>query len=116
MDDLVQRKSITQALVRRCGKRAQIIIGIAPDTIVWACWVGEALELPVAYVRSEAKKYGAGRIVEGGSTKGLRAVLITDGHDVDAYTPHLEAKSIKVIDLSLLPHTPTGGRRDKRGD
>lgn len=99
MDDLAERTRRTRALVRRCGKRAEIIIGIAPETIAWACWVGEALSLPVAYVRSEAKKYGAGRVVEGGQTKGLRAVLITDGHDAGAYVPHLEAKSVKVIDI-----------------
>jgi orotate phosphoribosyltransferase len=99
MDDLEARKRITQAIARQCRK-AEIIVGIAPNTIAWACWVAEALSLPAAYVRSEAKAYGKQRAVEGGETNGKRVALIIDQHDPALFIPHLDAKSVKIVRVS----------------
>lgn len=98
MDDVTERKRRTAALVKRCGRRAEIIVGVAGPSMVWAMWVAEALSLPAAYLR-EPKDHGRGRHVEGATTKDRRCVLIIGEEDTSELIPQLEARSVKVIGI-----------------
>lgn len=57
---------------------AEVIAGTATAGVPWAAWIAHELNLPMAYVRSGAKKYGRGQQVEGGVQAGQRVVLIED--------------------------------------
>lgn len=54
------------------------IVGIATAGIPQGAWVAEKMDLPFAYVRSEAKKHGMGRQLEGDIPAGSKIVLIED--------------------------------------
>ncbi len=101
MDDVVERRRITKAIAQRCGKRVEVIVGIAGTSMVWACWVADFLALPAAYLRAP-KEYGQKRIIEGAMTKGRRVVVITQGQDVDELVSQLAAKSVKVLDVNTF--------------
>lgn len=99
MDDLVIRRTITRLIVRRCRlANVDVIVGVADPSMVWSCWVAEALSLPAAYIRTP-KSYGRRRVIEGATTKDRRVAFIIDGHDVTQYIPQLEAESVKIIDV-----------------
>lgn len=77
MDDLVLRRTALKALAERRQGDVEIVVGVGLDCTVWACWLGEYLALPVAYVREKAPKgYGRQRQVEGGVTEGHIVLLI----------------------------------------
>src|SRR5689334_21570415 len=99
MDDLMTRRRVTRLIARRCRRaNVEIIVGIAGPSMVWSCWVAQTLSLPAAYLR-EPKDYGRQRNIEGASTKDRRVALITDGHNAALYITHLQAASVKLIDL-----------------
>ena len=71
------RRSIVLALSERArALRPTLIAGTAG--IPWAALVAGELELPLAYVRAEAKQHGMGRRVEGPAVQGHRVVLLED--------------------------------------
>ena len=73
------RRGIADALTERARHLGPTLVaGTATAGIPWAAFVAEALELPMAYVRAEAKKHGMGRQVEGPSTRGHRVLLVED--------------------------------------
>lgn len=57
---------------------AQIIAGTATAGIPHAAFVAAELDLPMIYVRSNAKKHGKERTIEGHFEKGARIILIED--------------------------------------
>ncbi len=57
---------------------AQAIIGVATAGIAPGALVADELNLPFGYVRSEAKKHGMGKLVEGDITPGQKVVVVED--------------------------------------
>jgi len=59
-------------------QEAEIIVGTATAGIPWASIIAHNLKKPLAYVRSEAKKHGTTKSVEGALVKGKKVVIIED--------------------------------------
>ena len=73
------RSGIAAALTARARElQPTLIAGTATAGIPWAAFVAAELDLPMAYVRAEAKKHGMGRQVEGPNVKGQRVLLLED--------------------------------------
>ena len=73
------RGKIADVLAERAAEsNPTLIAGTSTAGIPWAALVADRLNLPMSYVRPEAKKHGMGRQVEGPSTKGHRVVLLED--------------------------------------
>lgn len=71
------RRAVSAAFAARCVD-AEVLAGPATGGIPWAAWAGEALALPMAYVRGSAKGHGRGRQVEGAAVEGRRVMLLED--------------------------------------
>ncbi|AGT31465.1 orotate phosphoribosyltransferase [Geobacillus genomosp. 3] len=65
-------------LIRTQFPEADLIAGTATAGIPHAAWVSERLELPMCYVRSQAKAHGKGKQIEGKAEPGQRVVVIED--------------------------------------
>lgn len=65
-------------LVQDNFKNIDAIIGVATAGIAPGALVADALNLPFGYVRSEAKKHGMGKQIEGDIIKGANVVVIED--------------------------------------
>ncbi|CAM3984166.1 orotate phosphoribosyltransferase [Geobacillus sp. FSL K6-0789] len=65
-------------LIRTHFPKADLIAGTATAGIPHAAWVSERLELPMCYVRSQAKAHGKGKQIEGQAEPGQRVVVIED--------------------------------------
>ncbi|MES0854841.1 orotate phosphoribosyltransferase [Geobacillus sp. G4] len=65
-------------LIRTQFPEADLIAGTATAGIPHAAWVSERLELPMCYVRSQAKAHGKGKQIEGQAEPGQRVVVIED--------------------------------------
>lgn len=75
------RAAVADALVesiRAHFSDVEIIAGTATAGIPHAAWVAERMNLPMVYVRGEAKDHGKKRRVEGSELAGERVVLIED--------------------------------------
>lgn len=75
------RNFIKNALAREVKENytaVEAIIGVATAGIAPGALVADALQLPFGYVRSEAKKHGMGKQVEGDIKTGQRVVVIED--------------------------------------
>ncbi|MCP3026181.1 orotate phosphoribosyltransferase [Halobacillus sp. A5] len=60
------------------NEKVDMIAGCATAGIPHAAWVADRLNLPMVYVRGEAKKHGKGNQVEGDLTQGENIVVIED--------------------------------------
>jgi orotate phosphoribosyltransferase len=65
-------------LIRTQFPEADLIAGTATAGIPHAAWVSERLELPMCYVRSQAKAHGKGKQIEGKAEPGQFVVVIED--------------------------------------
>ena len=65
-------------LTRKKYPDAEVIAGVATGAIAQAALVAEAMNLPMVYVRPEAKKHGLGNQVEGFLNKDAKVVVIED--------------------------------------
>ncbi|KAF0995726.1 MULTISPECIES: orotate phosphoribosyltransferase [Geobacillus] len=65
-------------LIRTHFPEADLIAGTATAGIPHAAWVSERLDLPMCYVRSQAKAHGKGKQIEGKAEPGQRVVVIED--------------------------------------
>ena len=59
-------------------KNADVIAGTSTAGIPWGAIIADHLQKPFAYVRSEAKKHGASKTVEGAEVKEKKTVIIED--------------------------------------
>jgi orotate phosphoribosyltransferase len=66
------------ALIRTHFSDAEVIAGTATAGIPHAAWVSERLNLPMCYVRSQAKGHGKGKQIEGKVEKGQKVVVVED--------------------------------------
>lgn len=71
-------KKALAALIRKEFPTAEAIIGVATAVIAPGALVADELELPFGYVRSEAKKHGMGKQVEGDIQPGKKVVVVED--------------------------------------
>lgn len=58
--------------------RPDVIAGGETAGIPFAAYVAQALSLPLVYVRKAAKDHGIANLVEGGSVKGKKVLLVED--------------------------------------
>lgn len=65
-------------LVRSHFSGAEAIIGVATAGIAPGVLAADALNLPFGYIRSEAKKHGMGKQVEGDIKPGQKVVVVED--------------------------------------
>jgi orotate phosphoribosyltransferase len=66
------------ALIEKEFSSAEAIIGVATAGIAPGALVADELNLPFGYIRSEAKKHGMGKQVEGDIKAGQRIVVVED--------------------------------------
>ncbi|KYD07219.1 orotate phosphoribosyltransferase [Saccharococcus caldoxylosilyticus] len=66
------------ALIHTHFPDAEVIAGTATAGIPHAAWVSERLNLPMCYVRSQAKGHGKGKQIEGKVEKGQKVVVVED--------------------------------------
>lgn len=71
------RQQFVSAIVEQFGK-PDVIAGVATGGIPHGVLVAQDLGLPFVYVRSEAKKHGAGNLIEGEITAGQSVVVVED--------------------------------------
>ncbi|NNF04620.1 MAG: orotate phosphoribosyltransferase [Rhodothermales bacterium] len=67
-----------ESAIKRVGWPCDVVVGTATAGIPHAAWLAARVELPMAYVRSEAKAHGKKRRIEGAPPPGSRAVVIED--------------------------------------
>ncbi|MCX7764039.1 MAG: phosphoribosyltransferase family protein [Bacteroidia bacterium] len=102
------RRWVIQALTERLKIRLpsfKAVVGVATGGIAWAAWLGEALELPVGYVRAQPKSHGLGRQVEGLSEPVpvlLIEDLISTGESLRRAAFSLQAEGFPVIAAAAL--------------
>lgn len=65
-------------LIEAEGLKPDVIAGCATAGIPHAAWLSEALDLPMAYVRSKPKGHGKGNQIEGLITPGQKVLVIED--------------------------------------
>jgi orotate phosphoribosyltransferase len=65
-------------LIRAHFSDVEAIAGTATAGIPHAAWVSERLNLPMCYVRSQAKGHGKGKQIEGKVDKGQKVVVVED--------------------------------------
>ncbi len=66
------------ALIREKYPEAEVLVGTATAGIPHAAWTAQKLDLPMAYVRSNAKVHGKGNQIEGKVQQGQKVVVIED--------------------------------------
>ena len=66
------------ALIRTHFPHVHVIAGTATAGIPHAAWVSERLDMPMCYVRSQAKGHGKGKQIEGKVEKGQNVVVVED--------------------------------------
>ncbi|WP_313539061.1 orotate phosphoribosyltransferase [Enterococcus sp.] len=75
------RRAIAQGLAENIKTRfpdVEVIAGTATAGIPHAAWVAELLDLPMVYIRSQAKAHGKGNQIEGRITPNQKMVVIED--------------------------------------
>ncbi|MFG6118181.1 orotate phosphoribosyltransferase [Thalassobacillus sp. B23F22_16] len=66
------------ARIKEMDATVDVIAGCATAGIPHAAFIAEAMDLPMVYVRSSAKKHGKGNQIEGKINPGDRVVVIED--------------------------------------
>ncbi|MED0656667.1 orotate phosphoribosyltransferase [Anoxybacillus ayderensis] len=66
------------SLIRTHFPNVEVIAGTATAGIPHAAWVSERLNVPMCYVRSQAKGHGKGKQIEGKVEQGQHVVVVED--------------------------------------
>lgn len=66
------------SLIRMHFPDVEVIAGTATAGIPHAAWVSERLDVPMCYIRSQAKGHGKGKQIEGKVERGKRVVVVED--------------------------------------
>ncbi|HLR54158.1 MAG TPA: orotate phosphoribosyltransferase [Pseudogracilibacillus sp.] len=93
------RKKIVRAFIEKMQQlpnKPDVIVGCATAGIPHAAWLAEALDVPMAYVRSKPKGHGKGNQIEGQIFPGQKVLVIEDlistgGSSIEAAEVLLEA-------------------------
>lgn len=119
------RGKVVEQLVRSAApalSSVEAVAGTATAGIPWAAWIAARLELPLLYVRSEAKDWGRERAVEGAAPPGALTLLVEDlafsGGSLLAAAKNLREANFKVEDaLSIVSYeTPIARQRLEESD
>jgi orotate phosphoribosyltransferase len=81
MSDPASRRFVAggfKALIEKKGLRPEVIAGTATAGIPHAAWLADLMNLPMVYVRGEAKGHGKQNRIEGRLDAGKRVILIED--------------------------------------
>jgi orotate phosphoribosyltransferase len=76
--DPVLLDEIVMAMASLVPKDTQVLAGLEMGGIPLVTLLGQKLQLPVAFIRKEAKTYGTCKYAEGADLKGRRVCLIED--------------------------------------
>ncbi|PPE04131.1 orotate phosphoribosyltransferase [Williamsoniiplasma lucivorax] len=79
--DVRAREKVVDAFIESINKNypgTKLIAGVASSGISWAAMIAQKMRLPMVYVRSAAKGYGAGRQIEGIYQPQQKVVVIED--------------------------------------
>jgi orotate phosphoribosyltransferase len=109
---VADRGKVVEQLIRGAARvldTAEVIAGTATAGIPWAAWIADRLELPLLYVRSEAKDWGRERAVEGAAPPKAVVVLVEDlafsGGSLLTAAKNLREANFKVQDaLSIVSY------------
>ncbi|MDO8618869.1 MAG: orotate phosphoribosyltransferase [Candidatus Daviesbacteria bacterium] len=75
------RKTIRNLYIeemKKTGVKFDVVAGTATAGIPHAAWIAEKLNIPMVYVRGQAKSHGKGNQVEGVIKKGQKVAVIED--------------------------------------
>jgi len=81
MSDPARRRFVAggfKALIEEKGLKPEVIAGTATAGIPHAAWLADLMDLPMVYVRGEAKGHGKQNRIEGRLDAGKKVVLIED--------------------------------------
>jgi orotate phosphoribosyltransferase len=67
-----------QLILDRAGKNFDVIAGGETAGIPYAAWLAEAFDLPMIYVRKQAKGFGRMAQIEGDLKEGARVLMVED--------------------------------------
>lgn len=75
-----ERRTLVAKLVRTLLKAydCAAVAGTATAGIAWAAWIADRLDLPMLYVRGEAKRHGQERAIEGIASDGAEICVVED--------------------------------------
>lgn len=76
-----ERRTVVDQLIQSAApvlEGSEAIAGTATAGIPWAAWIADRLDLPLLYVRSQAKDWGRERAVEGAAPPNARVVVVED--------------------------------------
>lgn len=75
------RKAISialEALARKTFPKIDVLAGTATAGIPWTAWLAEKMNIPMVYVRGQAKRHGQKNQIEGVLPPGSRTLVIED--------------------------------------
>lgn len=119
------RSKVVEHLIRSAAPALgsiEAVAGTATAGIPWAAWIAARLELPLLYVRSEAKDWGRERAVEGTAPPRALVLLVEDlafsGGSLLAAAKNLRQADFRVEDaLSIVSYeTPVARQRLEESD
>lgn len=67
-----------EGLARKTFPKIEVLAGTATAGIPWAAWLAEKMNLPMVYVRGQAKRHGQKNQIEGVLPPGSRTLVIED--------------------------------------
>jgi orotate phosphoribosyltransferase len=112
ISDPPRRRLVADAfvsLIEEKGFAPEVIAGTATAGIPHAAWIADRMNLPMVYVRGEAKGHGKQNRIEGRLEEGKRALLIEDlvstgGSSVSAAEALREAGAEVVAVLAIFTY------------
>jgi orotate phosphoribosyltransferase len=79
MSDVEKRRKVVDSYVAAFKAiDCDLIAATAAAGIPWGAWVADRLDLPMVFVRKDAKDHGKGRKIEGAFVSGARAAVVED--------------------------------------
>lgn len=105
---------LTDALIPLIPKEAEVLAGLEMGAIPLVTLLGYKLQIPIAFIRKEAKKYGTCNYAEGADLLGKKVVLIEDivssGGAVIEALEKFKQDGISVIAILCVIDRNLGGR------
>lgn len=93
-------------LLKETYPQVEMIMGTATAGIPWAALVAQQLDLPMGYVRSEAKVHGKTNAIEGRIHDGIKVIIIEDlistGQSVEKVVDALRKAGADVLAVAAI--------------
>jgi orotate phosphoribosyltransferase len=79
ISDVGKRGKIVDELVKHLRTiDFDVVAATASAGIPWGAWVADRMEMPLVFVRKEAKDHGKGKKIEGAAKAGQKAAVVED--------------------------------------